>query len=36
LGKMPITLVRRLVSLFSRPSGLVLQILRQCYWGKCR
>ena len=36
LGKMPTTLVRRLISLLSRSSGLVLQILRQCSCGKCR
>ena len=36
LGKMPTTLVRRLISLFNRSSGLVLQILRQCSWRKCR
>jgi hypothetical protein len=36
LGKMPTTFVRRLISLLSRSSGLVLQILRQCSYGKCR
>jgi hypothetical protein len=30
---MPTTLVRRLISLFRRSSGLVLQTLRQCYRG---
>jgi hypothetical protein len=44
LGKMPTTLVRRFITgqssaprgaTFSRSSGLVLQILRQCSWGKC-
>ena len=30
LGKMPTTLVRRLISLFRRSSGLFDQILRQC------
>ena len=30
LGKMPTTSVRRLISLLSRSSGLVDQILRQC------
>src|SRR3954447_15270337 len=33
-GKMPTTSVRRLTSLFSRSSGLVLQILRQWACGK--
>ena len=33
LGKMPTTLVRRLISPWSRSSGLVDQILRQCAVG---
>ena len=36
LGKMPTTLVRRLISLFRRSSGLVLHTLRQCSCGKWR
>ena len=36
LGKMPTTFVRRLTSLLSRSSGLVLQIWRQCSRGKAR
>jgi len=34
LGKIPTTLVRRLISLFTRSSPFVLQILRQCASGK--
>ena len=34
LGKMPTTSVRRLISLFSRSSGLFDQICRQCATGK--
>ena len=32
-GKMPTTLLRRLISLFNRSSGLLLQILRQWLSG---
>jgi hypothetical protein len=34
LGKMPTTFVRRLISAFSRSSGLVLWICSQCALGK--
>jgi hypothetical protein len=34
LGKIPTTLVRRLISLFTRSSGLVDQIFFQWAWGE--
>ena len=36
LGKMPTTLVRRLISPLTRSRGLVDQSLVQCAWGKAR